>query len=30
MQQGEHGDPREIATANLDAWKKSGVVKTLK
>ena len=30
MQQGEHGDLREIATGNLHAWKASGVVKTLK
>ena len=30
MQEREHGDLREIATGNLDAWKASGVVKTLR
>ena len=30
MQEGDERDLREIATGNLDAWKASGVVKTLK
>jgi SPP1 gp7 family putative phage head morphogenesis protein len=30
MQPGGDDDLREIAVANLDAWKQSGVVKTLK
>jgi hypothetical protein len=30
MQLGDDGNLREIATGNLNAWKASGVVKTLK